>query len=193
MKKSNIILYSIILSLVVNLIANIIFNYLPDTYPYTYLIVTIVLIVICILLVAFGNPSDGNNEEIANLAKSNTVQSINNTTPKLKVSRDEAYKELESQINKGCKIKELDITTEDDLKKARLKRDNWESYNNTLLLRIFSNETILDEYKHTNYHRSLNYIDARAIRWQIDFFKDTMDFKINKLKGIIDKLELMDG
>ena len=61
-------------------------------------------------------------------------------------SRAEAQEKIQAQISKGQELLARQIRTEAELSKSRADRTSWSQYNHELLLRLFDNTTIADEY-----------------------------------------------
>jgi len=66
--------------------------------------------------------------------------------PSLVESRPNAYQKLQTQIEKGQQIRNRSINSKEELEEARAERSKWSKYNAELLLRLFDNSSISDEY-----------------------------------------------
>ena len=121
--------------------------------------------------------------------------------PKLRVSRKEAKDKIQAQIEKGELLRDRQICSEDELDKSGIEANNWSKYNRALLVRLFDNLSIEDEYKNFHYYRlSYQGMEDRLnvglpIDWQYrvdEEYQSNMADSINSLKGICDRLELFD-
>ena len=64
---------------------------------------------------------------------------------KLRVSREEARQKIQAQIEKGQKLRNREIRSEEELRQAWNKHRNWSDYNKTLLSSL-STSSLVDEY-----------------------------------------------
>ena len=119
--------------------------------------------------------------------------------PKLRVSRKEAKDKIQAQIEKGELLRDRQICSEDELDKSGIEANNWSKYNKDLLIKLFDNLSIKNEYENFHYYR-LNYQEMEdrlnvgfPIDWQYrvdEEYQRNMADSINSLKGICDRLEL---
>ena len=69
------------------------------------------------------------------------------TLPKLLVGREEAFQQIRGQIEKGEKLREQSISSEDQLGEVGAESSKWSRYNTDLLVKLFDASTLADEYK----------------------------------------------
>jgi len=108
--------------------------------------------------------------------------------PKLVITRKSAIKKIVVQIDKGNKIKEINITDKRSLEKTRKSRRRWSDYNTEMLLRMFSNSSIADDY---DYFGGAMVSMNPSFEELVDDFEEDVDESINRLQSIKDKLELI--
>ena len=119
--------------------------------------------------------------------------------PKLLVSKEHAYQQLETQIEKGKKLQNQSVPSEDQLDKIGLESENWSKYNIDLLTQLFGDFKPTSEYvdfRHTLYSYedkedicslyAINFLD-----YHLNEYKTRMVESINSLEGIRDRLELL--
>ena len=122
------------------------------------------------------------------------------TLPELLVSREEAEKRIERQIEKGQWIYDQPTDSYDELEKICMEAQNWSKYNTDLLIRLFDNP-VLAEYISYDYHR-LSESDIYQLllddyisdihKYQIGEYQTGMRDSISSLEGIRERLELYD-
>ncbi len=121
--------------------------------------------------------------------------------PKLRVSRKEAKDKIQAQIEKGELLCDRQICSEDELDKSGIEANNWSKYNKDLLIKLFDNLSIEDEYENFHYYRlDLQDMENRLnagfpTDWQYRVYEEyqrNMADSINSLQGICDRLELFD-
>jgi len=108
--------------------------------------------------------------------------------PNLTVPRAIAHQKIQEQIDKGWQLRKLQINNSVALDEAHLERSKWAKYNSELLLRLFDNSTMVDEY-----NRFLGGVISMSPTFpQLlhDFQKD-IDESINRLEAIRDRLDLI--
>ena len=116
----------------------------------------------------------------------------------LVVSKEEAEKKIQSQIEKGQLLRDLKIDSETELKKAREDSINWSRYNEKLLLKLFDTLSISDEYARCCIYPPTLSVSSPYEETRSRFLKDLSRYKsdrdrdINHLKGIHEQLELFD-
>ena len=68
------------------------------------------------------------------LKRTNKGTIINESSlPKLLVNREEAYQQIEAQIEKGKKLRDREINSEKELKQAIEDCEDWVEYNKDIL------------------------------------------------------------
>ncbi len=108
------------------------------------------------------------------------------TSPSLLVPRAEAEEKIKARIQNGREIRNVDISSRDELDKAFRELDKWSKYNIELLGRMFDDESIVREYH-------LGYGNAIGLNFSqdIETFRRNVDDYINNLESIIERLPLM--
>lgn len=123
------------------------------------------------------------------------------TLPKLLVSREKAEQKIQERIEKGKQLHDLRIDSEDELEIAGKEANNWSRYNTDLLIRLFDNLLLQDEYENFHYAKlTFDEVDSMsAMGWGIpdlnglvSEYKSDMINSIKSLEGIRDRLELFD-
>jgi Predicted nucleotide-binding protein containing TIR -like domain len=109
----------------------------------------------------------------------------------LVVPRPDAKDRIETQIEKGIAIRDLPISSEEDLQRARAEHSKWSEYNTELLTRLFDNKSIADEYNRS-YRSYIAVVSPNSSfsREVSDFRKDVQD-NITRLEAILERLELI--
>lgn len=108
--------------------------------------------------------------------------------PNLVVTRAIAHQKIQEQIDKGVQLRDRPINNEQGLDEVRSERSKWSKYNSELLLRLFDNSTMADEY---------NRFFGGVISMSPTFpqllrdFREDMNDSINRLEGIRDRLDLI--
>ena len=73
------------------------------------------------------------------------------TLPKLLVTMEVAKRKIQERINKGQTFLNRQIDSDDELEIAGKEANNWSRYNIDLLIRLFDNLSLQDEYKNFHY------------------------------------------
>ncbi len=111
----------------------------------------------------------------------------------LLISHEEAKTKIEARIKLGIEIiKERDVSTEQDFRVLKSVYEKWHSYNKEMLLQIYSNREMADEYKrivHVSQARSLFAPDPLNI--QVKDFYETFVNKIRCLESFVERLDLI--
>ena len=108
--------------------------------------------------------------------------------PNLVVNREEADQKIQAQIEKGQELIDRWITSVEELKEAKSEFDNWSKYNEELLLRLFDNSTVADQY--TDFYGG-SYSTIATLADRIGYYKRDVIKRIDRLKGILERLELI--
>ncbi len=123
------------------------------------------------------------------------------TLPKLRVSKEEAEKKIQERIKEGQQLRDRPIDSEDELDTVGKEAINWSRFNTDLLIRLFDNLSLKDEYENLSYYRfSDDEIETRGVMgWGIPDFDDNvalyrnnMEDSLISLVGIQDRLELFE-
>ena len=111
-----------------------------------------------------------------------------NTLPKLLVSKKEAEKKIQEQIDKGQQLHNQQIDSKEKLDKAKADFNNWSNYNETLLSKLFSNSSIARRYSF--------YIDGgstnSSLNYDIERHQKDISEMVSRLQRICGQLELYD-
>ena len=108
--------------------------------------------------------------------------------PNLIVPRQEANYKIQARIDKGQHLVNQQILSEHDLEEAKAEFNNWSKYNEELLLRLFDNPAMADQY--TDFYGGL-YSTIANFSDKIGYYKRDFTHRINRLKGILEQLELI--
>ncbi len=120
--------------------------------------------------------------------------------PKLRVSREEATKRIQAQIEEGQKLLNRNIDSDNEMDKAGMQANNWSKFNTDLLALLFAPVPI-DDYEKFHYRRlDIDDMDSLNITYGITDFSDyqkgeyrtDISDSINSLEGILNRLELYD-
>lgn len=117
--------------------------------------------------------------------------------PNLTYSRTEVEKKIRMQIENGRKIQNLSINSTEALYLAENEKSNWEKYNEELLVRMFDNQAIVNEYKEVKELRSFLYVQNQFLGVRVSYeeiadrFRKDIHEKINYLETLIIRLELI--
>ncbi len=123
------------------------------------------------------------------------------TLPKLLVSKQEAAQKIQERIDKGQQLHDQEISSDNDLDRVGKDSNNWSRYNIDLLIRLFDNFTLEDEYENFHYSKlTFDELENRSIMgWGVPDLNDlVVEFKgkmtntIKSLEGIQNRLELFD-
>lgn len=106
---------------------------------------------------------------------------------KLTVSKADAEKKIRTRIQKGQEIRDLPISSREELLTARAAEDKWSDYNRELLKRLFVNEDIIGEY---NLGYGLVW-GMTGIDGDKRTFREYMNDYVNRLESIFECLELI--
>ena len=115
------------------------------------------------------------------------------TLPRLRVSREEAEKEIQTRIEKGQQLRDREIYPYDELEDSMRDFHNWSEYNEKLLLRLFDNSSMVGEYNrpYDNYGSEESWNTYNMVP-NIDTYRRDITTKIKRLEGIRDQLKLYD-
>ena len=112
----------------------------------------------------------------------------NRSQPNLVVPREEAREKIQARIDKGQQLRELPIRSEAELEDARAEYSNWSSYNSTLLSRLFDSSSIARLY---SFFAGTAVSRNPVLATKIGRYRKEVTDKINRLKGILEELELI--
>ncbi len=120
--------------------------------------------------------------------------------PELLVNKEEAEVKIHARIVEGKQLLDQPIQSEDGLKEAKRKGRRWSKYNEDLLLRLFSDTSIL---RYRPFPRPLSVpmfavisrnepINSTFPR-DLDKYREDMGNSVDSLEGICERLELLPG
>ena len=112
--------------------------------------------------------------------------------PILLVSREEAEKKIQDQIDKGQQLGGQQINTKDELDKAQADFQSWSDFNKKLLSKLFNNSLITDDYFSISDVESYEYSTLDSLKQEINWWQKRVVSRINCLQGICEQLELYD-
>ena len=75
------------------------------------------------------------------------------TLPKLLVNMEVAERKIQERINKGQTFLNRQIDSDDELEIAGKEANNWSRYNIDLLIRLFDDLSLKDEYQNFHYSK----------------------------------------
>lgn len=108
--------------------------------------------------------------------------------PSLTAPRESAVQKLQVQIDKGQQIRQKEIRSQAELEDVRAERIKWSKYNTELLLRLFDNSSMADEYN--AFYGAI--IDRNpTLQEMIEEFREDMNDSINRLEAIRDRLDII--
>lgn len=105
----------------------------------------------------------------------------------LLVPREEAGEKLLERLELGERLRLREIRSREQLRLAEAERDRWDAYNADLLRSISDAEAIVAEYIES----APENIEAHSFPDQVEAFRRIVGSKINKLRSITERLELM--
>jgi|ERR1700722_13669391 len=108
---------------------------------------------------------------------------------KLLISQEDAKEGLNERIKAGYKLLDINIFDMQDLERAKGEAENWHSYNKRYLQKIFSNESVLNEY---NIRELAFGAISAALRSEILLFESRVKGRIQRLKALKNELSLID-
>ena len=120
--------------------------------------------------------------------------------PKLRVSKEDAYKRIQARIESGKQLLDRNIDSDDELDKVNSEAISWSTYNRELLIKLFDNADALsyaDFYDHRlskdwkHDYLSLGGEIPSFHEEIVDYYKNVSD-SIESLEGINERLELYD-
>ena len=108
-----------------------------------------------------------------------------NTISKLRVSRAEAAEKISSQINRGKKLHEAQISSERDLGKLQFETSKWTDYNKTLFGTLFDKSPL----PHSHGSPALDILSQDLLE-QISYYRADISDWINDLESVYEQLDL---
>lgn len=111
------------------------------------------------------------------------------TLPKLRMSKEEVEEKIQARIEKGQQLHDQQIDSKDQLDRAKADFRKWSNYNSTLLSKLFDNSSIVKEYDGIPFVFGWT---NPSLNDQINWYRRDVAKKVNRLEGILNKLELYD-
>ncbi len=110
--------------------------------------------------------------------------------PVLKVSREQAQKDVNEQIEKGNNILETEIRSQEQLDELKAKRTAWRDFTGQLLKTIFSTNELSTEFSRS-WPTTLE-ISPTTLESEINKFRSKFRLQLNQLVSIQERLQLFD-
>ena len=123
------------------------------------------------------------------MAKSTSKPSEKLPPPSLTESRDSAHQKIQVQIDKGRELRNRPINSREELEMAHAERSKWSKFNTELLLRLFDNSSMADEYN--RFYGGVISMRRPTFQEVVNEFREDMDDSITRLEAIRDRLELI--
>ena len=115
------------------------------------------------------------------LKRTNKGTIINESSlPKLLVNREEAYQQIEAQIEKGKKLRDREINSEKGLKQAIEDCEDWVEYNKDMLSKLFNDPSIAKTYSTFSYYTYIR-LDTENLprtKYRFNQFRINLDYYI---------------
>lgn len=102
--------------------------------------------------------------------------------------RSIAAEEIEKQIHKAKSIQEYQITYQADLTKAKEERTKWKDYTKELLLQLFDNDSIANDFDRAA--RRMMVIGDTTLEFRVSEFQKEMKKYILNLESIKERIPL---
>ncbi len=110
--------------------------------------------------------------------------------PSLLIPRNEAEALLEERIRVGKQLLELPTQNKDNLAAAYERRKKWWDYSREMLLRIFDNETIEEEYTWAPPVRRAGVVRSKSLAERSVEFRKFVKKSLGRLESILERLPL---
>lgn len=126
------------------------------------------------------------------------------TLPKLLVSRETAEEQIQGQIDVGKILRDQSIDSDDEYELASKEAVNWSKYNRDLLIKLFGNSAITEDYRNYIYDElDLNEFEGQLFIGHIENYKayvkkkiyeyrENLSGSLKSLEGIQDRLKLFE-
>lgn len=111
--------------------------------------------------------------------------------PKLIVPRLEAQGKIEAHLQRGRKIRDLLINSDEDVDRAEAEETKWRNYTIDLLSHIFSNPSKADKYAEKTSRGSFSLGGKLHYTEEAKYFRRRMDSSITELESILEGLEII--
>ncbi len=114
-------------------------------------------------------------------------------SPSLTVSYADACRLIDERIQKGMELRNKQINSLDELVVQKKEFEKWDAYNAELLRKIFTTETLADEYN--SFYGAVSIVDAYStprLSEEVKEFKEKVQDDVNRLDSIKERLPLFD-
>jgi predicted nucleotide-binding protein len=110
---------------------------------------------------------------------------------RLLVTKFEAQSKIQKQIDEGESLITSEIKSKQELDEAKEKKASWSEFNTELLLRLFDNDVISNEYS-SYWSSGMAFVIGRPhyLSEETENFRKSVKEKLTKLKSIFQRLEL---
>lgn len=109
----------------------------------------------------------------------------------LLASQEEAADRINNRINKGREFLNSPIQSSDQLAAIEREYAKWSDFNKELLRRLFTNDSLSEEYNRTMGPISVGFGRIPSLGEEIRDFMEKVNRKIHKLESINERLELI--
>jgi predicted nucleotide-binding protein len=121
------------------------------------------------------------------MTDSPSTQPSAHSSPLLRVSREDAEAKLQVQIEKGRRIGDQPIRSENGLKQAQGESARWSAHNAELISNLFDRPPIMEEVQVSG---SPTFQPANLSE-KISFFRQRVDTEIGQLEDLRERLEII--
>lgn len=122
------------------------------------------------------------------MAKRRTPTPQEKEAPELLTSREDAESKIQVRINIGNEYYQKQISSEQEYNQLTDDVERWGKYNTELLKRMFSNDSIAEEY---NRFSGGSFMMNQSWPYWVNEEKKSVADKVNRLKAISERLELI--
>ena len=115
----------------------------------------------------------------------------NQNLPRLLVTRTEASKGLKAQIEKGKVLLNRPIYSENALRKAVRDADNWQTYNTTLLMKLFDSSVLTGylDFSYDSLSEDTYSLQTPRLEDEFDNYRDMLEESLSSLDGVLQQLD----
>ncbi len=134
-----------------------------------------------------GYPNREHRRENYDVAKKNVSASEQPEKPLLVISREEAERRLQGQIDRGKDLLARTITDHGAMEAAEQEYFRWDDFNFELIKAMFNLEGYALQYRGF----SIGSATPRTLKDQIDNFHEDLKYHVNHLESLKDRLVLI--
>jgi predicted nucleotide-binding protein len=124
------------------------------------------------------------------MAKRKTTTTEEQPRPVLVIPKEHASDQIEDQLIKGRRIQEAQITNQQQLEEMRTKKTKWVRFTTELLSRLFSNDSIAEEFSTAN-RRAFAFSGYPTLQDDIESLMTDMKYYMTSLESIHERLALI--